>query len=385
MKIVFVSLASHFTEGMNYQDNAYVNQARIDGHAVSVISDCSKFVNGELKEVKAETTILKNGAKLIRVKYRFVINRFISSKIRSVNSIYNILEVEKPDLIYCHAMEYEALSEIIKFVEKNKVSFLADEHADFNNSARSFFAKVFLYKLFYRRFVRKAIKILPCVFCITPEVSDFVEKIYGVPKSKIRLMPLGGTLLKDEEYKVARFSERQKLGFCDEDLVFAHSGKISKSKKTIEILSAFHSTSNPKYRMLLIGTIDSNVKPEIEKIIDSDPRILFLGWTNGSELNKILCASDVYVQIGSQSATLQDAVCCRNAVIVFPHKTYTSLFGDSAFYSSTENELVALLSSLTLGAIINKRKCLYNIAKNQLDYSKQLATVYSYCQNLTKK
>ena len=37
---------------------------------------------------------------------------------------------------------------------------------------------------------------------------------------------------------------------------------------------------------------------------------------DAQELMQLLCAADVYVQPGSQSATLQNSICCRCAVIV---------------------------------------------------------------------
>jgi hypothetical protein len=385
MKIVFISLASHFTEGMNYQDNAYANQARIDGHDVTIVSDCEKFVNGQLTGVPEETTYLKNGAKLIRVKYQFILTHFISSKIRSVPSISKILEKEQPDLVYCHAMEYEAINPILKFIKKNKICLLADEHADFGNSAKTFLSKNVLYRLFYRRLVKKAIKVLPCVFCITTEVADFVQKLYKVPENMIKIMPLGGDLLSNEEYNSIRENKRNELGIRKEDILFSHSGKISKLKRTQEILAAFHSTNNSNYKLVIAGTIDPEIELEIEKMIQSDSRIIFLGWVSGNELNQILCASDVYIQIGSQSATLQDAICCRNAIIVYPHKTYTSLLGGAGFYTETEQELSLLISSLTINQINEKRHELEEIAKNQLDYAMQLSVIYSFCTNYKKE
>jgi hypothetical protein len=51
MKILHACLASHYTEGMSYQDNLLPDQNAHDGHDVTVISDCYVYQNDRLVEV----------------------------------------------------------------------------------------------------------------------------------------------------------------------------------------------------------------------------------------------------------------------------------------------------------------------------------------------
>ena len=48
MRIIHVCLASHYTEGMNYQDNILPDVNSQDGHEVLIISDTQKYIDGKL-------------------------------------------------------------------------------------------------------------------------------------------------------------------------------------------------------------------------------------------------------------------------------------------------------------------------------------------------
>lgn len=50
MKIAYVSLASHYTDGLTYQDNMLAEQSVRDGHEVLVISNTSRYCEGRLVE-----------------------------------------------------------------------------------------------------------------------------------------------------------------------------------------------------------------------------------------------------------------------------------------------------------------------------------------------
>jgi glycosyltransferase involved in cell wall biosynthesis len=54
----------------------------------------------------------------------------------------------------------------------------------------------------------------------------------------------------------------------------------------------------------------------VTALVAKDPRVIFLGWKSSDELYALLCAADVYVQPGSQSATMQMSLCARRPVII---------------------------------------------------------------------
>lgn len=106
MKIVFLGLASTYTPGLTYQDNYLCTQTLADGHAVTYLSNPEKFVNGEIVETGAEDTVLPDGLHLIRLPYVKLGTDIVTKKVRVFRGVYDILEREKPDRIFCHGLQF---------------------------------------------------------------------------------------------------------------------------------------------------------------------------------------------------------------------------------------------------------------------------------------
>ena len=111
MRIVHVCLASHYTEGMSYQDNILPDINSQDGHEVLIISNTQKYVDGKLVDTDEEEKNIKHNLKLIRINFDKIFTKFISEKIRKSKKLYSILEKFKPDVILFHGMcAYELLT-----------------------------------------------------------------------------------------------------------------------------------------------------------------------------------------------------------------------------------------------------------------------------------
>jgi len=131
-------------------------------------------------------------------------------------------------------------------------------------------------------------------------------------------------------------------------------------------------------KLVIIGFISEETKEEIEAAIVRDPRVQFIGWKSGKELLEYLCASDLYIQSGGASATLQNAVCCGAAVAVYPFDIYKHLLGKNAFYVASEEDITDLLKKIstdrnTLEEMRNKS---FEFAKKELDYKVLAARIY---------
>lgn len=99
-------------------------------------------------------------------------------------------------------------------------------------------------------------------------------------------------------------------------ILFVQSGKMDATKKILQSLHAFAKLDNPNIRLVLAGHLHDDVAGEVGAIIAQDARIAFVGWKTTDELRALLCAADVYLQPGTQSATMQMSLCCRCAVIL---------------------------------------------------------------------
>ncbi|NBI72125.1 glycosyltransferase family 1 protein [Clostridiaceae bacterium] len=322
MKILHIGLASHFTEGMMYQDNLLAEACCKDGNQVIYISSIWRYENGTLEKWKAEDIILDSSIRLIRVPYDRMISRFLSSKFQKVSGLKHIIEEIEPDIIFYHNLVGRELLTVKDYIKKHpQIIFYADSHADFNNTARNFFSKIF-YRTINRYYIRRSVPYMNKVFYLTEETRQFLNIMYQIDEKKMELLPLGGVMYGDEERQSARKKLLEELRIPEKTVLFTHSGKMSKEKRTLELMQAFSSVDNSDSRLLIFGAVSQDIQPEFMRLLEQDERLLFLGWKEGREIAELLLAADMYCQPGTESATLQTAICCGCAVMIYPHISY---------------------------------------------------------------
>ena len=308
---------------MTYQENLLAHQNVLDGHTVTFISNSSKYVDGIIRDVGKQDLLLPDGMRLIRLKYLKIINNYLTSKIRIVKKLYQIIETIKPDIIFCHELASPSYRQVIKYIRKNPdVHFFVDLHTGFQNSGRNWLSLNVLHKMIYKPVYMKSVKYASKIFYVGTSEKEFALQVYKIPDSKLYFMPLGGYPFDDDEYNRTRKKYRKELGLEENELLLLHSGKMDALKNTSWLLSAFINTPNLKAKLVIIGNISQSIAEEIYSLIDLDKRIVFLGWKPGNELLNYLCAADIYCQPGSVSAILQNAICQRCAIMSYPHKTY---------------------------------------------------------------
>ena len=378
MRIVHVCLASHYTEGMNYQDNILPDVNSQDGHEVLIISDAQKYIDGKLVDTEEEEKKLKQNLKLIRIRYDKIFTKFISEKIRKVKKLYSILENFKPDVILFHGMcAYELLT-VSRYKKENPhIKLYADSHEDFINSARTFFSKNILHRLFYKRIALRCLKNIEKVFYVSKETGMFLHNFYEIPKEKLEFYPLGGFIVEEKEKKIIRGKIRKELEISEEDLILIHSGKFDKLKKTRELLASFAKIKNKNIHLIIIGSIPNDNRI-LYDFIKKDKRVKYLGWKSGDELLEYICASDIYIQPGTQSSTAITAVCCGLPTFLYPYISYEKIFDTNTFWVKDEKEIRETVEKVLENPDLleNMSKRSYEIAKNILDYRKLAARIY---------
>lgn len=380
MNIVFLGLASTYTPGLTYQDNYLCMRTLADGHAVTYLSNPEKFVNGEIVETGAEDTVLPDGLHLIRLPYVKLGPDIVTKKVRAFRGVYDILEREKPDLIFCHNLQYWSVLDVIRYKKAHPaVKLYADTHTAAYNSGTNWLSLHVLHRIFYRYLVRQTLPYLEKFFYVGIGEKEFAMANYGVPETLMEFYPLGGTLLSDEAYAATRAKRRVELGLGENDRLYVHSGKLDALKRSDELLRAFSAVGDPHAVLAVIGSIPEDRKSVLLPLIEADKRIRYLGWKSGDDLQEYLCAADLYCQPGSVSATMQNAVCRNTPVMSYPHPAYTSNLDYGQFFwirTQADMEQVfgklkadpAVLAPMTAAA----RRC----AEELLDYQKLAARLY---------
>ena len=380
MRIAHIGLASFFTEHMTYQDNQLSNQNVLDGHEVLVISNASKYADGKVVDTGYEDYYLENGIRLIRLPYRRILSRSVSEKLRVVDGLYGILEDFKPDVIMSHNLAYVSVLDVIRYKKNHpEVKFYADTHTSVYNSGRNWVSLHLQHRILYRYLTQRALPHLESYFYVGATEREFSRENYGVSPERMELFPLGGNPPEEKDYLAHREKRRKELNLASGELLLLHSGKLDALKRTKELLEAFAAVPELKAKLAIIGSIPEQEKENLQPLMEADSRVIYLGWKQSAELLEYLCASDLYCQPGSVSATLQNAVCCGCPVMTYPHLLYTEdLDYGNLLWVKTEEDMEAVFRGLAEGKINPEelREGSKRCARELLDYRTLAARLY---------
>jgi len=378
MKILHLCLSCFYIDNFSYQENELPRQNKRDGHDVRIIASTEKLMNDssffEIGEYYNEDGILVK-----RLPYKKWFPKKVMKKVRSYQGLQKEMEDFQPDMVMFHGLAAFDIMAVAKYKKEHpNVVFIADSHESYENSARNFISKNILHRIFYRQCLKSAYSYIDQIWCLSWESVDFVKELYGISK-KVVWKPLGGEIVPDKEYVTARNEIRSKYNLSDDSIVFIHTGKIQKRKRIREMLEAFKNAKNEKMYLLLAGRFeDEDVEKEITPYLDKD-NIVYLGWLDAEMLRKYLCASDIYMQLGSQSITIHNALCCRCTYMIFPHKSYVKMFSEnSGYYVENIADIESCIKQLIANPeeLQQKRERAFADALMYFDYRKQAADMY---------
>ena len=381
MKILHLCLASFYIDGYGYQENVLPRINKEDGHDVRILASTETFIDnlnrGYVEPREYET---EYGVSIKRLPYRTIGNHLTTIKIRAYPHLYEEIEAFSPDVMMSHGLTYWSVLDVIRYKKNHpNVKFYADTHADANNSATNWISRNVLHRVFYKYLVQKAVPHLETYFYLSQEAKVFLIQNYGVPESIMEFYPLGGIIPDAEVYRQARICRREELNVREDELLLVHSGKLDEKKRTADLLRAFAAAPELNAKLIILGSIPDEQKELLNELISADNRVAYLGWKSADNLREYLCACDLYCQPGSQSATMQNAVCCGCPVLLYPHRSYTAGFDyGNILWCETQSDMEAAFHKIAHGAIPlgalkeNSEKC----ARELLDYRKLAARLY---------
>lgn len=384
MRILHIALASHFTEGMLYQENVLLDINKKDGHDVTIITDTWHFEGDTLVKGIEEDRALENGIRLIRLDYDYIINDFITSKIQKCRKLKGYLEELQPEVILYHGVNGYEMMDVADYVKRNRdCKFYMDVHADFNTSAKTFNSKLF-YQIIHGRYVRKAIPYVEKVFYIASEVKTWVKTIYGISDEKLEFLPLGGRIYNLEEQKQARQNIINRYALPQDAIILAHSGRLTEEKRTLDLLEAFKRVNDNRLALFIFGYIPKEMEGVIRPKLESDNRIHFMGWKVDKEIEEFLAGTDIYCQPGVMATTFETAMCCGCANMTYPWEAYTdSLYsdcnGENYFFVETVEDMEKVFADVCNNPMIleqTKAKS-FAFAKLQFDYETIARRIYN--------
>lgn len=379
MKIVHFCLSCFYIDGYAYQENQLAAQHVKDGHDVTIIASTETYNSARQTEyIEPSEYMGSDGARVIRLPYRAFLPAKVARKVRAYPQVRKLLDAIKPDAILFHGLCAWELRTVAKYVKDNPlVKLYADCHEDFNNSARDFASEHLLHRGFYRSVLQSALPQIREVLCVTVESIEFARDVYGVPADKLHLYPLAGHIHSDTTYNEYRTTTRTLAGATDSDTIIVQSGKITASKLLPQALKSFIQTPGEHLKFWVVGQIVDQAE-ECNELIASDQRISYMGWRSPEELEKILCAADVYLQPWGQTATTQMSMCCRCATILEDLPSHRALFADNGFLLNEQRTMAAAFAQIAESpqAIEEMKARSFEFAQEHLDYERLAKRIY---------
>lgn len=382
MRILHLCLANYYIDGYRYQENVLARVNAEDGNDVRIIASTETFVdNRSLGYVQPSEYMTEYGVPIERLPYKKVGTHFMTIKLRYYQGLYDRIKAFAPDVIMAHGANFGSVVDVIRYKREHpEVKLFVDTHAWADNSGKNWLSLHVLHRIFYRRLMQKTIPYMERFFYPSIMEKRFSIENYGVPEDIMEFFPLGSDIPSPEAYAQARARRREELGVQADELLFVHSGKLEKEKRTKELLLAFAAVPALRAKMAVIGSIPEERREELMSLIEKDERVVYLGWKPSEELQEYLCACDLYLQPGTVSITMQNAVCCGCPVLIYPHEAYRESFDyQNLIWAETEEDMADAFRQVADGTIDldalkrNSIRC----AEELLDYRKLARRLYA--------
>ena len=361
-----------FTDGYTYQENLLARQHHLDGHEVLVVASTERLNSrDELEQSECGRSLSADGFAIQRLPHVPYLPISVAQKVRWMPGLDRVLEDFRPDAAVFHGPQSLSLLAFRDFQRRHaETRCYVDCHSDPYSTGRTLLSRALLHRLFYRWIVRSAFPELGPLLCISLDVQRFVKRHYGLGEEDCEFYPLGGFPHSDEKFGTLRAKGRAWLGVDPSCILMVQTGKMDRHKRLEQTLRAFRDCALPNAVLAIAGSMPEDVRKACGPLIQADPRVRFLGWLDAERLFELLCACDVYVQPGAQSATMQLALCSRCPVVLRDVPSHAPFVRGNGWLVRSESELrealqcisqdPARLASMSLRSL--------EIARELLDY-----------------
>lgn len=335
-KIVNICLYGPVTDGWSYQDNLLPKYQKENGNDVVVIT--SKWVwNNMGKLVKTDRTDYYNeyGIHTIRLNIRG--DRPLSDKFKKFIGVYEVLEKEKPDIIFVHCFQFLDIKRVIDYVKQHKGTMVyVDNHCDFSNSATNWVSKNILHKIIWKSKARKLNPYVKKFFGVIPARVDFLIDMYGLPKEKVELLEMGAD---DEKVREAsNYNQlekiRAKYGVKDAEFLIMTGGKIDQAKQqTLLLMEAVKELSSEfPVKLIVFGSVSEELKDKVQVLSDGTS-VNYIGWIRSDDSYKYFSAADLVVFPGRHSVFWEQVVGIGKPLLVkyWDGTTHIQVNGNAEF------------------------------------------------------
>lgn len=325
MKIVHICLGNFYIEGMAYQENVLPKKHADLGYDVSIIASRYNFTSsGNLNEKDVGEYINSDGIKVIVLDY--ALDKKNARKFKLYEGLYDTLEKENPDILFCHGVQFHDVTEIVRFKKSHPtVKIYADNHGDYINARMHTGSKFLDFKhrivqiLYWRPCAKKLEKVSEVIWGVTPLRVRFLQDVYNVRPEHTALLVMGG----DEEkihfngQNEIRSQLRSQWNIPQDAFLVVTGGKIDRKKNIHFLLEVVQSMTDKSIHLVVFGEPDSEMKPIVDKFKET-ANIHMIGWIPSEQAYDWFLTADLAVFPGTHSVLWEQAV-ASGLPCVFKH------------------------------------------------------------------
>lgn len=304
MKVVHLCLACFFPSGFSYQENLLPKYHQKMGYKVEVIASTLGFdKNGKLNHLIEKCGLSYNeyNIKVTRIPYK--IKNFIGFKLNIFNGLKNALNNSAPDILFIHGCQFVDICVVKQYLKTHpKVIVYVDNHADFSNSARSWFSKNIMHRLLWKFIAHRINPFVRKWYGVLPTRVDFLKSVYKLPSDKIEFLPMGADDDFVEKYisPNVRNEYRKKYGVAEDDFLIVTGGKIDPAKKqTLALMDAVNQINSSRLKLIVFGSVVPELRNLLNKKISK--RVQYIGWLTSEQSYPHFAMADLVVFPGRHS------------------------------------------------------------------------------------
>lgn len=314
MKILHCCLANFYIDDFGYQENILPRIHKDQGHEVAIVASTETYIDKiGVGYIQPGSYLSSDGIVVTRLPYASWLPHAFARKLRFYIGLSEQIERFDPDIIFVHDCQFMDIAIIANRAASKGTIIFVDCHTDYINSGRSWLSRHILHGIIYKSCAHKILPWTHRFFGTLPLRVDFLRDEYGIPSSKIELLPFGvdDNRISFENQSDLRHAIRNDLGILPNQLVFISGGKIEARKNIDILINAFIVRSNVRELgdavLILFGESKASFVNLI-KVASEHPNIMVLGWLPALDIYKYLWASDVAVFPGTHSVLWEEAV-----------------------------------------------------------------------------
>ena len=312
MKITHVCLVGGYTEGLNYQENNIIKYQAADGHKVSLITTDHCYIEGVWGLCPTEKDYINpDGVRIIRLPFAFPLPYNVNRQIGIFKGFKEVLEELEPDVIFVHNLQFQDNRKVASYKKRHPgVKVYADNHSDFFNSARNWFARNTLYRFWWKPCARAIEPYVEKFFGVTPGRVEFLQNIFGISKEKTDLLVMGAddAYVKYAEKPEIRRKTRGQFGIQKDDFLIVTGGKYDILKtQVLGLMKAVKQIPKSGVKLLVFGSVSEDIKGEVLSLCDGK-KIQYAGWANAKQSYEYFAAANLVVFPGGHSVYWEQTV-----------------------------------------------------------------------------